>query len=406
MQTFDVTVIGAGLAGLHCARLLARSGLQVLLVDRKPTLDQAIHTTGIFVRRTLEDFDLPEECLGPPVRQVRLYSPARRVMQLESPHDEFRIGRMGLLYTRYLEDCRRLGVVWSPSTSYLGSEEQAQGSIAHLRTGGRDWAARTRMIVGADGASSRVARDLDLDVNQHWIVGLEEVLDGVPLAGSPCFHCFLDPKLAPGYLAWLVHDGEEAHIGVGGYPGRFDPGQALHAFKEIAGQYADLSRAQVRERRGGRIPVGGILNRIGNRRGLLVGDAAGAVSPLTAGGLDPCLRLAELAARVIEDYLATGAPEALAAYSGKPFRGRFRVRLLLRWLLARMQSPAVLEAACALLRLPLLHALAWQVFFGRGSFPDTSTILENFSRKLWPGLLAAAAERNGNQEFIPERQPP
>ena len=31
-----------------------------------------VHTTGIFVRRTLEHFDLPEACLGPPVRDVML----------------------------------------------------------------------------------------------------------------------------------------------------------------------------------------------------------------------------------------------------------------------------------------------------------------------------------------------
>jgi flavin-dependent dehydrogenase len=96
MEHYDVIVIGAGLAGLRCARLLGERGLRVLLVDRKAELDQAIHTTGIFVRRTLEDFAFPEGCLGPVVRHVRLYSPARRPMDLVSPHDEFRIGRWRL----------------------------------------------------------------------------------------------------------------------------------------------------------------------------------------------------------------------------------------------------------------------------------------------------------------------
>jgi hypothetical protein len=31
---------------------------------------------------------------------------------------------------------------------------------------------------------------------------------------------------------------------------------------------------------------------------------------------------------------------------------------------------ALVEAACALMRLPPFNAVAWQVFFGRGSFPD------------------------------------
>src|SRR5678815_4136388 len=118
--SYDVTIIGAGLAGLQCARLLSRQGLKVLLVDRKNSLDQKIHTTGIFVRRTLVDFDIPDDCLGPPIRHVTLCSPALRRMEFVSEHDEFRVGRMGQLYQRYLQQCLLAGVQWLPDTSYLG----------------------------------------------------------------------------------------------------------------------------------------------------------------------------------------------------------------------------------------------------------------------------------------------
>lgn len=84
MEHYDVIIIGAGLAGLQCARLLGRRGLSVLLVDRKDSLETSIHTTGIFVRRTLEDFDIPADCLGPAVRHVTLYSPSRRQMEIVS----------------------------------------------------------------------------------------------------------------------------------------------------------------------------------------------------------------------------------------------------------------------------------------------------------------------------------
>jgi flavin-dependent dehydrogenase len=117
--------------------------------------------------------------------------------------------------------------------------------------------------------------------------------------------------------------------------------------------------------------VGGVLPRIAQRRGLLVGDAAGAVSPLTAGGLDPCIRLSALAARVAAEYLETGDEGALAAYSGDAFRRRFRSRLMLRRAISAMRSPLAAELACAALRSPLLRPLAQHVFFGRGSFPDT-----------------------------------
>jgi flavin-dependent dehydrogenase len=57
METYDVVIIGAGLAGLQCGKLLARQGAKNLLVDRKIDLKKGIHTTGIFVRKTFKDFD-------------------------------------------------------------------------------------------------------------------------------------------------------------------------------------------------------------------------------------------------------------------------------------------------------------------------------------------------------------
>jgi flavin-dependent dehydrogenase len=374
MQSVDVVIVGAGLAGLQTARLLSRQGLRVLLADRKSALDKTIHTTGIFVRKTLEDFDLPESCLGPVVRRAILYSPARRPLLLESPYDEFRVGKMGSLYLNWLQDCQQLGVIWAPASTYRGCVVSAIGSRVTFVTGEREWQVETRYLVGADGTLSRVARQLHLDVNRKWIMGVEDVLHGIPAPGQPCFHCFLDPRLAPGYIAWLTHDGEEVHLGVGGYANQFKPLQALQIFRESVQDLMDFSQARVVQRRGGCIPVGGVLHRLANPRGLVVGDAAGAPSPLTAGGLDPCLRLSSFAAQVITDYLATGNSAALQAYSGHRFRSRFVSRLWMRRLLSVVEHPSVLEIACGMMRLPVFQPLAWQVMFGRGSFPDVEWV--------------------------------
>src|SRR4029079_12696198 len=167
------------------------------------------------------------------------------------------------------------------------------------------------------GARSRVPRELKLDLNQEWIFGVESVYEGAVIDGPPRLLCFLDPELAPGYIAWIAHDGAETHLGVGGYSSRFDPQAALETFRSRVANIINLKDAKQIERRAGYIPVGGVLRNIANRNGLLIGDAAGAVSPLTAGGLDPCMRLSAFAAQVVPEYLSTNDPQALSRYSGE-----------------------------------------------------------------------------------------
>jgi len=369
MQDFDVVVVGAGLSGLETARRLGTAGLRVLLADRKPTLSYAIHTTGIFVRRSFDDFELPADCLGPAIRHVRLHSPAGRQCDLVSSRDEFRLGRMGRLYAERLNQCRQAGVQVALETPFRDWRPAAGGGIVRLSLRRHDWCVRTRFVIAADGAKSKVAPALGLSENREWIVGLEKIYRNVPQEGPPRLHCVFDPKLAPGYIAWIVHENHEVHLGVAGYPGRFRPAQAIEAFRDVAARCVDLSHAEFREQRSGLIPIGGVLPTIANAHGLAVGDAAGAVSPLTAGGLDPCLRLSAIAAQTTAQYLHTNDASVLETYDGREFRSNFAGRLLLRRGLRAASYSWMMEAGFMALRIPWMQRLAARVFFGDGSFP-------------------------------------
>ncbi|MET0134977.1 MAG: NAD(P)/FAD-dependent oxidoreductase [Kibdelosporangium sp.] len=347
METVDVLVAGAGLAGLQTARLLALRGLDVLVCERRRDLDVGIRTTGIFVRRTLEDFTLPDRHLGPAVRRVLLYPPSlREPLELVSTHDEFRVADMAGIYSHALSEARTAGARVLLGVPYPSKKVQA------------------RFTIGADGVRSTVARRLGLDVNRHVIIGIENVFPVNTSTSTPTFHCVLDPRLAPGYLAWLIDDGQHAHIGLAGLPGRLAAPlpQLLGTF---LGRFPNPPAPTGPEhRRGGLIPVGGVLRRITCPDGLLVGDAAGAVSPLTAGGLDPCLRMAELAAAVTYDYLHTGDASVLRHYDGTTLRSLLRLRLQLRHVLSRVRKPATVEAAFTLLHTPLGRVAASRILFG------------------------------------------
>ncbi len=370
----DVLVVGAGLAGLHTATQLARRGHDVLLADRRTDLARAVRTTGIFVRKTLDDFPLPPEHLGPPIRRTVLYPPRLdRPVVLDSDRDEYRVGDMGPLYLAAARAAADAGVRIALGTRYAGRD----GDVSLLAGPHGPARVRARFVVGADGARSRVARDLGLDRNTHLLVGAEEVVEVPDRGQRPAFHCVLDPTVAPGYLAWVVDDGRHAHVGVAGYADRFPDGLrgALERFRRSAPGLSGVDPAGEVERRGGPIPVGGLLRRIACADGLLVGDAAGAVSPLTAGGLDPCLRLSEHAADVLDDALRAGRPDALAHYDGAALRARFRGRLALRRGLAQVRTPAVATAAFALLRTPPGRAAARRVLFGDRSFPTVARVV-------------------------------
>ncbi|MGB3438218.1 MAG: NAD(P)/FAD-dependent oxidoreductase [Actinophytocola sp.] len=354
--TVDVLVVGAGLAGLRTARLLALQGFDVLVCERSTSLDVGIRTTGIFVRRTLEDFALPGHCLGPAIRRVVLYPPSLRTpVELVSSRDEFRVADMAGIYAHARTQAELAGARVLLGVPYPAREISA------------------RFTIGADGARSTVARRLGLDVNRRLLVGVEEVFS-VGTGAVPTFHCVVDPRLAPGYLAWVVDDGQHAHVGLAGQSGRL-AAPLPRLLRSFRAGFPDVPAptGPVR-RRGGPIPVGGVLRRIACAEGLLVGDAAGAVSPLTAGGLDPCLRMSRLAAAVAGDYLRTGDTSTLRHYDGAAMRAHFRGRLMLRDAFARVRRPAAAEIAFALLRTGPGRAAASRILFGDGSFPDPTKV--------------------------------
>ncbi|MEI4270269.1 NAD(P)/FAD-dependent oxidoreductase [Klenkia sp. LSe6-5] len=386
----DVLVVGAGLAGLHLATDLARRGHEVELVERRRRLDVAVRTTGIFVAKTLRDFPLPPQHLGPAIHRVVLYPPSgRRPVTLDSPREEYRVGDMGGLYLSAAADAVEAGARIALGTRFLGRD----GDGWRLAGPDGERRVRARFLVGADGARSRVATELGLDRNRLLLTGAEAVFAVPAHDRPPAFHCVLDPVLAPGYLAWVVDDGRHVHVGTAGLPDRYPDGlrAALRRFAERAPGLPGPVPEDA-ELRGGPIPVGGLLRRISSAEGLLVGDASGAVSPLTAGGLDPCLRQAAQAADVLHEALRSGRPEVLARYDGAELRTRFRGRLALRRGLAAVRSPRLVEAAFPLLGTPPGRAAARAVLFGDRSFPD-------------PVSGAAAAGARGRRPAAPARRP-
>ncbi len=134
-------------------------------------------------------------------------------------------------------------------------------------------------------------------------------------------HVFLDSRLAPGYIGWVVPGVGITQVGLAARaPVRPD----LDRFIERISSVFDLSGASRVGTRGGLIPIGGPVHPYASRNVALVGDAAGLVSPLTAGGIHTALRSGRTAGIAIACHLLDGGPAPDRALQGAYTRSMWK----------------------------------------------------------------------------------
>jgi flavin-dependent dehydrogenase len=365
---FDLAVVGGSFGGLACARTAAARGLRVLVIDRKPEPGANCLSTGLLVKEVVEAWDVPARVTRL-VAGIRLYAPSLRHIDLQAPGYYFMATDLPELMRWLAGQAGALGAELRWNTPWRGAD----------RVGPEGWRLRgtgvtARFLIGADGARSAVARDLGLGRNTRFLCGAEVELTGAHRLDPGRLHCFLDSRLAPGYLGWAVPGCGVLQAGLATrLPAVPDLDTFLERLGTIAG-FAPDGSMRVVSRRGGLIPVGGPVTPAAAPGVALIGDAAGQVSPLTAGGIHTAWRYGREAAHAVADhFLAGGAAPHRVIGTGQP---AFRTKQWLRWALDRRPPNALLNLG---LSLPPLRALAQTVFFHHRGL---------YSRRAWWDLAA------------------
>jgi flavin-dependent dehydrogenase len=367
---FDLAIAGGGFAGLVCARSAALRGLRTLVMDRQSAPGARLRTTGLLVKEVAERWEVPARLVRR-IRGVRLYAPSLDFIDLASPGYYFLATDTARLLAWFARKAGQAGAELRYGRAYGG----AQGDNAGLDLFGLD--ARTRFLVGADGARSAVARDLGLGINREFLAGVEAEIVGVHGLDPDRLHCFIDRRLAPGYIGWaFVGMHGIAQVGLACRPpARPD----LRGFMSKLGRIADLGNGRLIGRRGGPIPVGGRVRPWAAHRALLIGDAAGIVSPLTAGGIHTALESGWRAGHAIADHLLDGAPHP-AVVMASAYPGFFWKRGLRR--LLDIGPPD--RVADLLLSTPLLRHVAQTVYFHHRGL---------MSARAWSEILSGETRR-------------
>ena len=368
-ESADCIVVGASFAGLACAYALARRGVQVTVLEKKTDPGEKLHTTGIIVKDAIDHIALLDtlpSALTRRIRGVRLYAPNMRHVDLAAPGYYFLATDTPNLMRWLAERVIDAGAKIRYGTCYSGAQRVRSGfDLGEIGT--------TRFLVGADGPRSRIAKELGLGTSRKYLFGIEHefALDSsTVLAASDHLHCFVDRHLAPGYIGWIVAGVTGLQVGVARRmrEATWKPKDAMSAFLRKIKPVIDLTQRQPDSVRAGLIPCGGVVHPASAPRALLVGDAAGIVSPVTAGGIHTALKHGLAAGHAIADYL-TGRADDPHLWFTRSYP-RYRLKRLLRFGFDHLQSDLLFNL---MLSTRAMRAAAGIVYFHhKGVFDATA----------------------------------
>ena len=332
----DVVVVGASFAGLACATALAEAGFRVAVVERKRDAGEKPHTTGILVRDVMDTVALLDGMPAQLVRRVegvRLYAPNLRHVDLSAPGYYFLATDTPGLMRWLASRAEQAGVRMLWNTVFREARRIQSGFDLQAPIG------TARFLVGADGPRSAVARVLQLGENARFLAGIEHEYEGSPVDAADRLHCFIDKQHMPGYIGWVVQGVGVTQVGLARRQRDGDGAivkQSMERFLDKIAPAFDFRMHVPTAVRAGLIPCGGVVRPVATQRAVLVGDAAGMVSPVTAGGIHTALQFGARMGHAIADFLSGRGPDpgAVAARSYP----KFRIKRTLRFLFDHFQT--------------------------------------------------------------------
>jgi geranylgeranyl diphosphate/geranylgeranyl-bacteriochlorophyllide a reductase len=310
-----VAVVGGGPAGSSAAEVLARAGIETYLIERK--LDNVKPCGGAIPLCMVSEFDLPDHIIDRKVRKMKMISPSDVEVNIgETLKDEEYIGmcRREVLDGFLRDRAAKLGTTVINGTMHkleIPSNDTAPYTLhyADHSNGSLEGEAKTLqvdLVIGADGANSRVAKAIDAGDYNYAIAFQERIrLPEDKMAYyNELAEMYVGDDVSPDFYAWVFPKYD--HVAVG--TGTMKPNQA-----RIKQLQAGIRARAAEKLRGGKIirveahpiPEHPRPRRVVGRVAL-VGDAAGTVTKSSGEGIYFAAKSARMCAEAIVEFSHKG----------------------------------------------------------------------------------------------------
>jgi geranylgeranyl reductase len=309
-----VAVVGSGPAGSSAAETLAKAGIETYLFERK--LDNAKPCGGAIPLCMVSEFDLPPEIIDRRVRKMKMISPSNVEVDINLDNEDEYIGmcRREVLDGFMRDRAAKLGAILINGTVYqldIPTNDTAPYTLHYAdhsngQVKGEMKTLKVDVVIGADGANSRIAKAIDAGDYNYAIAFQERIRLPQPMMDyyEDLAEMYVGTDVSPDFYAWVFpkHD----HVAVG--TGTMKVNKAIikdlqmgirtrAAHKLQGGEIIKVEAHPIPEHPRPRRVVGRVA---------LVGDAAGTVTKSSGEGIYFAAKSARMCAETLVEVTNSG----------------------------------------------------------------------------------------------------
>lgn len=279
---YEVIVVGGGPSGTSAAKICAKAGLSVLVLEEHSSIGYPVQCAGILSNSAFAECEVSEKSVYNKVTGAKVHGSFGHELSFDAKETKACIVDRGRLDYEMALNASDAGAEFQVKT-YVEKIHPKKRTISVKGVNGPEELSYN-MLIAADGPRSVIARGLNIPISKYIYSGIQAE---IPWEGDSNL-VELHPNASPDFFGWLIPlSSTRARVGLCGLsnvPQRFE--NFLKNFS--SGNVHEVT---------GTIPIG-IRKKTYGDGCLIIGDAAGFPKPTSGGGVYTGVRSARHASFV------------------------------------------------------------------------------------------------------------